>query len=77
MSIKEIKAKYIENNFKLRQRGIRLVSYRVPCCGAKLEGQLAGPMEEWEAMVTCPECGELYMKYTTDRKITAEKLSTR
>ncbi|KPC53769.1 hypothetical protein [Amantichitinum ursilacus] len=77
MSIKETKAKYLEQNFKLRQRGIRLVSYRVPCCGATLEGRLASAMEEWESVATCPECGELYMKYTTDRKISAELLATK
>ena len=77
MTIKAVKAKYIENNFKLRQRGVRLVPYKAPCCGAQLESQLAGLDEEWEALTTCPECGELFMKYTSNTKITAETLTTK
>ncbi|GGP27044.1 hypothetical protein [Silvimonas amylolytica] len=77
MTAKSIKAKYNEQNFKLRQRGIKLVPYKAPCCGATLEGQLAGLGEEWEAVSTCPECGELYMKYTSHTQITADTLATR
>lgn len=36
--------------------------YSVPCCGKALEDRVPPAGEQWDALVTCPYCGEMFMK---------------
>ncbi len=54
-----------------RERGDKLVAYRVPCCGGLLETRAAARSETWDTMSQCPHCGGLYLKITKGDRVTA------
>lgn len=66
-----LKQQHDAYNAKLRANGITLLSYRVPCCKATLESRAANPGETWDTLATCPECGALYIKISTDNEVKA------
>ena len=67
----ELKRKGEEYNARLRAKGIKLLPYVVPCCGATLESRENTEGGRWTTLARCPECGGLYMKITTTEGVTA------
>lgn len=55
---------------QLRAAGRRILCFKAPCCGAKLEAMAALEGETWNTGATCHECGAAYWRETTDQQIT-------
>jgi len=70
----ELKQRHLAFIARVRAAGRLILQYRVPCCGATVDGIAAGPGERWDTGATCPECGALYWKESTDEAITATPL---
>jgi hypothetical protein len=66
-----LKQRHDEYLANLRAQGVTLLSYVVPCCGAKLEAPAASEGGRWTSLATCPECGGMFMQITTADKIEA------
>lgn len=66
-----LKRQHDEYNIRLMIAGVKLLKYRVPCCGAQQESRAAGPGETWSSMAVCPDCGSMYMKISTAAEIRA------
>lgn len=65
----KLKQQHDDYNARLQAKGITLRPYRAPCCGAVLWSRVANTGERWDTLATCPECGELYIKISTDAAI--------
>lgn len=67
----DLKARTLEYNARLRAKGVTMLSFVVPCCGATAESRAADEGGRWTTGATCIECGGMYMKITTADKIEA------
>jgi len=67
----DLKRQSDEYNERLRAKGVTLLPYVVPCCGATLESRDNTSGGRWTTMAQCPECGGMYMKITTAGKVEA------
>ena len=55
----------------IKANGGKCVVYQTPCCGKSLESLAAPDGENWDSLVTCPFCGDLFAKLTNGADITA------
>lgn len=67
----DLRRRGAEYNDKLRAKGIKLVTYRLPCCLAQSESRVQPPGETqaWDTLATCEHCGALYLKITQGEKV--------
>lgn len=70
-NLSELKRKSDEYNARLKAKGIAMLAYRSACCSKTLESRAAPVGQRWDTLATCPECGALYMKVTTESRVQA------
>lgn len=68
--MKTLKQKHEEYISSVKASGAKTLTYPAPCCGGQIEDRAANTGETWDSLRTCPHCGELFMKVSTDVEIT-------
>lgn len=67
--MKTLKQKHEEFIAKIKANGCKTLTFVAPCCGKAIEDRAGNDGETWDTLATCPHCGVLYMKVTTEHKI--------
>lgn len=70
MTLRDLLEQHIAFIAKARAHGYKVASYTTPCCKATLETRMPSS-GKWDALTTCPHCGDMFMKITTPTEIFA------
>ena len=64
--LKSMRAAYLKWEAAQRQRGVPLMAYAPPCCGAVHHTPFPAEGErQWDSLWICAGCGEMFMKIVT------------
>lgn len=69
--LNDLKQRQDDYNARLRAKGVTMLAYKVPCCGATLESRAADAGARWSTLATCTECNGMYTKISTSEEIKA------
>lgn len=58
---------YISN---IKDRGVKVISFKAPCCGQEIETRAAARDESWDTLAICPHCEKHFWKVTEGSKCT-------
>lgn len=67
--MKPLKQKHEEFIAKIKANGGNTLTFVAPCCSQEIEDRAGNKGETWDTLATCPHCGTLYMKVTTEHEI--------
>lgn len=63
-----LKQKHDEFIARLKAQGTKILEFKCPACGKKIETQAAPKGDTWDSLSNCPHCEALYMKIVTNKK---------
>ena len=69
--------RYQEYNERLKAAGVTLTAFKCPCCGEKIETQVAPAGERWDTIAECPYCNTDYAKVTKGERAYGAPLTPR
>jgi hypothetical protein len=76
MDLVKLRAAHAAYNERLKAKGVKLATYKVPCCGQQMEDRAPDtPGAQWDSLASCIHCGALFVKIATFDKIEALAIS--